>query len=234
MLRINKVKNILRMTRDAIKVCGVSNLHKILHEYFIIKKLINGKIKSVQKYRIDNPGESFEKYLNLDIWVFETLLRCYRLGLHDKSKSLNILDLGTGAGYFPFICSYFGHKAEAVDVPDNKMYNELVSALAVSRHNERIMPFASLSNTDKYDLITAFMICFNGHKTKKLWHISEWKSFLNSLHQNNLKDNGEVFLSFNAETAEEPVSKDLLNFFLENGGEVSGSTVKIRSNYRFD
>ena len=227
---IKSLKFIARMSLDAIKVCGVLNLPKFFYDYIVIKKLIDKKIEPLQKYKKVNPGESYEKYLNLNYWVFETLLRVYNLGLNKGDRKLRILDIGTGMGYFPFICKYFGHSAEGVDLGDNELYDLSVSALRVHRYNQCVMAFTPLSITNRYDLITAFMICFNGHRTSELWHIGEWKYFLNTIHENNLTKNGEIFLSFNEELiSEAPACRELLDFFSSHGAELSENTVKINS-----
>ena len=58
-------------------------------------------------------------------------------------------------------------------------------------------PLLRLKN--KYDVVSAFRIHFNGHATKNLWDVDEWKFFLLDLHDNILNDNGRVTLVFNGE-----------------------------------
>ena len=48
-------------------------------------------------------------------------------------------------------------------------------------------------------MVTAFQIFFNGHCSKELWDVEEWRYFLLDLHDNILNDNGVVHLVFNAE-----------------------------------
>ncbi len=192
------------------------------------------KISSIKaKYKIANPGISYQKYVDIDYWLFENLRRAYVMGLHNKTKKSTILDIGTGPGYFPFICGFYGHDAEALDVPDNEMYNEMTGKLGIKRYDQRILPFRHLDIDRKYDLITAFMICFNNHQQPDLWHIREWDYFINSLFSRNLHPGGEVVLSFNAETPQEPISKELLSYFIGNGAKVDGSTIFLKSNHAF-
>ena len=147
--------------------------------------------------------------------------RYYFLGLNKTRGSKVILDLGTGAGYFTFICNYYGHRAEAIDVPDNPMYNEIIKELGITRHAQYIAAFKDLDVNRQYDLITAAMICFNNHKTPNVWHIKEWDYFLKSVSTRNLKPNGKLFLSFNSESEEVPIDKELLEYFVLNNGELN-------------
>lgn len=219
---------------EIISKCGPTQLYSFLTDYSALKKqLAQDLAPIVKRYMVDNPRISFQKYLDIDYWLFENMRRCYTLGLHIPGRKLKILDVGTGAAYFPFVCKYYGHDVEVVDVDDNEMYNEIVNTFGLIKYDQYIYSFSDLTTDNRYDLITAFMICFNRHKQPDLWHIREWEYFLTSVHDNNLNPEGEVVLSFNAESAAEPVSRELLAYFSENNAEVSGSNVYLKSNYLF-
>lgn len=219
---------------EIISRCGIAKLCTFLSDYSKLKRQLANVIAPIAvRHKVDNPGMSFQKYLDIDYWLFESMRRCYVLGLHNLGRKLMILDIGTGAAYFPFVCKYYGHEVEAVDLADNEMYNEILSALGIKRYDQYIRSFNNLATSKRYDLITAFMICFNCHKQPDLWHIREWEHFLSSLHDNNLNSGGEVFLSFNAESAEEPVNNELLAYFSANNAEVDNTTVHIKSDYLY-
>lgn len=232
-----KKENIRAYLKGLLEIksrCGIAKLFSFISDYSRLKgQLANHIVSIAERYKVDNPGISFQKYLDTDYWLFECMRRCYVLGLHDPGRKLKILDVGTGAAYFPFVCKYYGHEVEAIDVPDNEMYNEIISAFGIKRYDQYIRSFSNLATDKSYDLITAFMICFNCHKQPDLWHIREWEYLLSSLHDNNLNPGGEVFLSFNAESAEEPVSRELMAYFSTRNAEVHGTEVHIRGNYRF-
>jgi len=220
---------------QVLTTCGFKPLYRFLSDYSALKtQLAQDLAPIVKRYMVDSPGVSFQKYLDIDYWLFENMRRCYMLGLHIPGRKLKILDIGTGSAYFPFVCKYYGHDIEVVDVADNEMYNEIVNIFGLKKYSQYIRKFNNLSAESKYDLVTAFMICFNCHQQPDLWHVREWEHFLTNLHNHNLNSGGRVFLSFNAETVEEPVSKELLAYFVANNAEVSGSDVYINSNYKFD
>lgn len=207
---------------------NIKSAYQFLRDYFILRDTLKDKLAAViDEYRIANPGIHYQKYLDVDFWVFEALRRVYFLELN-RSASKKILDLGTGAGYFPFICKFYGHEAEGLDVPDNSLYNIIISTIGVKRHEQYIHSGEVLKLNEKYDMITAFMICFNNHKTAKLWHIQEWDFFLNNLYKDHLKIGGRVFLSFNPESDDMPIHKELVDYFIKNGGSVKGQEVDIR------
>ena len=90
--------------------------------------------------------------------------------------------LGCGAGYFAYIAQLLGHDVLGLDIDDVPMFAEITQLLGVRRVIWRIHPFVPLPELgEKFDLITAFLICFNNHKQSELWGVPEWEFFLNDL-----------------------------------------------------
>ena len=144
------------------------------------------------------------------------ILSLYSLETIRKNKK-NILDIGTGAGYFPFICNELNHSGFCLDVPDNDLYDQLTDSLGLIKFKRYIKCFEPIKlKTDiRFDLITAYMICFNNHKQKDLWHVEEWDWFIKHLFTR-LQPDGEIFLSFNEESPNEPIDKKLSNYLSEH------------------
>jgi len=229
-----RIYTYLKIIVVIISKCGIFCIFKYLTDYYIIRNAVKGKLSFIiKKYQIENPEISFYKYLDINYWVFENLHRFYILGLHKSNEKIKILDLGTGTGYFPFVCKFYGHEVEALDISNNEMYNDIIKKLEIKRYDGCICAFKRLEIDKRYDLITSFMICYNNHKNPGLWHIEEWEFFLNSLYNNNLNARGEILLSFNAETPEEPISDELVSYFSANNAEIDGTTVHIKNNYNF-
>jgi hypothetical protein len=207
---------------------GPADALRFLKDYRKICKEIKSSIADIiDAFRVDDPGLAYQKYLDVDVWVYESLRRAFHLGLQRPGPRKRILDLGTGAGYFPYICRYYGHIPEALDIPDNEMYNQIIVRLGIKRYSQYIQKFESLHIKSRYDLVTAFMICFNNHKTPEVWHIEEWDFFLSHLSKENIDPGGTIFLLFNAESEEEPVNPDLLQFLRRRGGHIQGREVSI-------
>jgi hypothetical protein len=199
---------------------------QFVSDYRILRKTLRKRLSNIIKeFAIDHPGIGYQKYLDIDRWLYDSMRRYYFLDLNKGSRGKTILDLGTGAAYFPFVCNYYGHKAEAIDVPDNPMYNAIIKELGITRYSQFIRAFKDLEVNKQYDLITAAMICFNNHKTPGVWHIKEWDYFLKSVSLKNLKPNGKLFLSFNSESEDEPMNKELMEYFEMYNGELNNLEV---------
>jgi len=73
------------------------------------------------------------------------------------------------------------------------------------------------------------MICFNGHRTKDVWGVNEWKIFITSIIKKNLKISGKIFLSFNLEDDGNPFSSELENFFTFFAKKISNNEILIQN-----
>ena len=113
-----------------------------------------------------------------------------------------ILDIGTGTGYFPFICNEFSHAGFCLDVPDNELYDQITDSLGLIKFKRYIKSFEllKLNTNERFDLVTAYMICFNNHKQENLWSNKEWEFFISDLQDNYLKKDGKILLNFNEES----------------------------------
>jgi SAM-dependent methyltransferase len=181
--------------------------------------------KSIQrKNPRDFSTSGWPKYLDLPKWMDKNVRRIRALGL-DAGSRKSILDLGCGAGYFLFIAKYLGHDVLGLDIDEVPMFREMAGLFGIKRVIWRVRPFVGLPQLHKqFDLITAFMICFNGHKTPGLWGVEEWKFFLEDLSKH-LKPRGRVCLSFNREDDGRHYNDELERFFAERGAEVEGQRV---------
>ena len=174
-----------------------------------------------RRYPGSEARDAWPKYFNLPKWMAENLRRIRQLGL-DRGFRKTILDLGCGAGYFLFIAKILGHDTLGLDIDDVPMFGEMMMLLGLSRVIWRIQPFVRLPNfRKKFDLITAFMVCFNGHKTPGLWGVEEWRFFLDDL-ETWLNPHGRICLGFNREADGSLYSEELQRFFLERGAEING------------
>jgi hypothetical protein len=142
------------------------------------------------------------KYLHTDFWLRENVIRAAALGLH-RPPRLKILDLGTGSALFPYVCSLLGHEVAGLDKPfdccrpdELNVYSVLPAVLGVPVQRTCINAFEPIGLTGTYDLITAFMICFNNHQQADEWEAEEWRFFLSDLCQY-VNPGGRVSLAFN-------------------------------------
>lgn len=181
-----------------------------------------------QRYAVADPGADWPKYLDLDRWIGVNIKRIRQLEL-DVARPRQILDLGCGAGYFLYIAQLLGHSGVGLDMDRLPMFREVTRLLGVHRVVQRIEAFRPLPNFgQKFDLITAFMICFNDHKMPGLWSVPEWEFFLDDLAKH-LKPRGRVWLELNQEYDETFYTPQLKEFFQKRGAKVDEQKVIFNS-----
>jgi hypothetical protein len=116
----------------------------------------------------------------------------------------------------------------AIDVPGHHFYSAMINLLGVDRRElfiTRMVPMPDLGR--RFDLVTAFAICFNCHATENLWGVLEWRFFLDDFMQHVLTENGRLFLNFNREPSGEFFSDDIGEMFKDYGALINGDKVIV-------
>jgi SAM-dependent methyltransferase len=188
-----------------------------------------GRIR--KRYAVANPGADWPKYLDLDRWIPINIRRIRQIEL-DLSRPRRILDLGCGAGYFLYIAQLLGHSGVGLDMDRLSMFREVTRLLGVRRIVKQIGAFQPLPDfEEKFDVITAFMICFNNHKMPDLWKIAEWEFFLDDLAKH-LTPRGRVWLELNQEYDGTFYTPELKEFFQRRGARINQQKVIFSSGIR--
>ena len=181
-----------------------------------------------QRYAVANPGADWPKYLDLDRWIEINIRRIRELEL-DLSRPKRILDLGCGAGYFLYIAQLLGHRGIGLDMDRVAMFRDITRLLGVRRVVQRIDALRPLPDFgQKFDLITAFMICFNNHKMPDLWKVPEWDFFLDDLAKH-LKPRGRVWLELNQEYDGTFYTSELKEFFQKRDATINEHKIIFNS-----
>jgi SAM-dependent methyltransferase len=184
-----------------------------------------------QRYAIDKPTDDWRKYLDLDRWIALNIRRVRDIEL-DLVRRKRILDIGCGAGYFLHIADLLGHSGLGLDLDRVPMFAEITSLLDVRRVIQRIQAFGPLPDLgEKFDLITAFMICFNNHRHRNLWGVAEWKFFLDDVAKH-LAPRGRVWLEMNRESDGTFYTPELKEFFQKRGAKIDEHKVIFNSGLR--
>jgi len=172
-----------------------------------------------ERHAVENPGPTWPKYLDLKKWIEINVRRVRALEL-DYGRRRDILDIGSGAGYFLHICKWLGHRPVGLDIDEVPMYPEMARMLGLERVVCRVKAFVPLPDLGrKFDLITAFMICFNNHNQPGLWSVPEWDFFLDDLARH-LKSRGRVWLELNRQKDGSFMTPELSEFFQSRGAKI--------------
>lgn len=161
---------------------------------------------------LDKMGRYRFKFLDVNHFLVMTLLRAHKLGLHE-SQPLDILDIGTGTGYFPYVCQHYEHRAIAIDRQGNDVFEAVPDWLGVDRRFWEINPYQPLLSLDrKFDLITGFMVNFDRFADRDYapWDPAEWEFFLADLVENHLKPTGRIAFLLNGHTQKHPAAMEFL------------------------
>lgn len=185
-----------------------------------------------ERYR-HGPASAYEsKYWSLGLQLPKNLRRAYRLGLHRPGPKLDVLDLGTGFGYFPFVCEFYGHRALGLDQDDwagENLYRDVVDLLGVERVLSPIRPFRPLPDLGRrFDLVTAFACLFNRPKKRDAWSVGEWQYFVDSLSELHLAPGGSLLLTLNRGHDGEILDAPSRRWFLDNGAYLEGTTIYLQ------
>ncbi len=175
---------------------------------------------------------SQHKYLDPLRQIHRNLRRASELDLYGR-PALEILDLGCGSGYFLKICEKLGHKATGFDLDESAIYRDLIASLGVRRVIGRIDAFEPVPGVaSRFDLITAFAICFNNHNEPAPWGCDEWEYFLKDIASRLLKPQGKIVLKLNPREGEVGDARfytpELRAYFERLGAKIEGPLLTFR------
>ena len=171
------------------------------------------------RHAVEDPGDAWPKYLDLERWMEINLRRVRDLGL-DLGGRKRVLDIGCGTGYFLYICQHLGHEVLGLDLDEEPGFTDMIALLGVPRKIWRIEAFQPLPDLGpRFDVITAHMICFNGHKSEQLWQSPQWEFFLNDLREH-LTPGGQICLELNREYDNTNYTPELKRYLEERGAEI--------------
>jgi SAM-dependent methyltransferase len=180
-----------------------------------------------QRYAAKRPTADWPKFLDFERWIDINIRRIREVEL-DLMRPKRILDLGCGAGYFLYIAQLLGHEGFGLDLDQLPMFRDITRLLGVRRVIRTIKAFDPLPDLGKFDVITAFLICFNNHKQPDLWGVPEWEFFLNDLAKH-LAPRGRIWLELNQEYDETFYTPELKEFFQKRGAKIDRHKVIFNS-----
>lgn len=185
---------------------SIKNQFNISHQNFspLITENLRAQIRHLdinEKYSRD-----FDKNFKRALSNFH-IVQKYKKNLLSKPS---LLDIGPGYGFFPYICKHNEYDVSTIDIKNiPASWNNSIKILGIPKTVFSIEKFKPLPPQNKFDVITGFQICFNGHLTKNLWGINEWKFFLKDMYDNFLNKDGFILLMFNYENTQ--INNEIIN-----------------------
>ncbi|NKB57055.1 MAG: hypothetical protein GKS00_12045 [Alphaproteobacteria bacterium] len=170
------------------------------------------------------------KYFNFEPWIRENVRRALKLGILQR-RHISILDIGTGFGYFPYVCNcWHGHTVKAIDIEGQILYDAVTDFLGIDKKHYSIKKFEPMESLGtKFDLITCFLVAFDRPSVEEIWGPAEWDFFIKDMKENHLTDTGEIFLRLN------PIPRvngwylpGVDAIFKKHGAKVRAAEVRIR------
>lgn len=179
-----------------------------------------------EKYSVPGELTHWPKYVDVPRWLRLNIKRAQELRLNTRRQPLRILDLGSGGGYFLLVSRFLGHSGMGLDIDDPPMYGDMFGAFGLSRVVWTINAFEPLPDLgERFDLVTAFSVCFNEHKRPGVWGPEPWRFLLRDLKNRCLKPSGEIFLGLNPEPDGNFYTPGLREFFSARGAKIDRSKV---------
>lgn len=229
----HKISAAKRFNLQMALASASTRMHMMLHPLPVRQYLDEIDEQAVEAIRRRCYGDSRQntsteglKYLDFRKYMSINVKRVCELAL-DRVPPQRVLDLGSGAGYFLFVCRHLGHDCLGLDTNDVPAYEEMMKLLGVPRVTWRIEPFAPLPDLGApFDVITAHQMVFNGRKSSGFWKTAEWEFFLHDL-RTHLKPHGRIFLRFNKERKDCYISEELIAFFRSQGAAVGRTSVRF-------
>ena len=137
------------------------------------------------------------KYLNYSFELPYKLTFATKYLYLEFLQPKDILDIGTGPGWFPMIAKHFNHKITCCDVSsvcdDLKMFEDVLHIFGLKKDfTFSVEPQKKIpSEIGKYDIITALgMALHHG------WKLKDWYFFLDDLIDNHCKSNTNCTIYF--------------------------------------
>jgi SAM-dependent methyltransferase len=164
------------------------------------------------------------KYLDVEKWLKLNIRYANELGLIVQPPR-SVLDLGCGGGFFLAVCRRLGSRVMGMDLDKDIVLNEMIALFGLKRVTWRIRAFVKLPRLGrKFDLITAFMICFNFPPRGGYWGVREWDFFLNDVTAH-LLPRGRLLLSLNQQPDGLCYDDTLRRYFESREGIVEGKRI---------
>lgn len=227
------LKNAPRYIRTGLNVYLNKDLRNQLHarkqklkpDYLLAQIDVQELDRILRTYAGGNQS-TWTKYLDPGKWLTRSAQQVRKLGLV-LNPPRDVLDLGCGAGYFLFVLKQCGSRVLGVDLDHDPIFNDMIRLFGIERIGYRITQGVRLPEFGgrKFDLITAWMICFNNHQCEEtIWGAEDWEFLLNDL-SDRLRPDGLIVLSLNPQRDGRFYSEEIGKLFARRSDLMDGRVI---------
>ncbi len=187
----NQNAEVEKQVQKFIDKLGEENIVNVSKQVFFRED--DNVIAGIEPYKNSKLQKNNRYFTNPTRWIREKVSAAHWLGLH-LTKDKRILDLGTGAGWFIYVCRQLGHECFGTDIVDRLEYEAGYKFLNVDIIGELTYPMQKMNINGTFDYITT-MRSFLGQRPSA-WSKEEWKFFLEDMGEH-LNNDGYLFLACN-------------------------------------
>ncbi|HSZ77361.1 MAG TPA: methyltransferase domain-containing protein [Chthoniobacterales bacterium] len=193
---------------------------------YIFAQINRQELDRINKTYASGENSIWTKYLDTRKWIERSLQQVRRLGLVLNPPS-DVLDLGCGSGYFLFAVKQLGARVLGVDLDGDPIFNDMVRLLGIERVGFAVTRRVKLPEFGgrKFDLVTAWMICFNNYdRADTIWVADDWNFLLDDLSER-LTPEGRIVFSMNEQLDGKFYSREIGELFARRSDLMDGRVV---------
>jgi SAM-dependent methyltransferase len=195
---------------------------RIMQVEHLLGQLDQTELEGIRLRYSGGSDSIWSKYLDARKWLDRNIVYAKRFGwILDPPR--DTLDLGCGAGYFLYIMRQLGSNVLGLDLED-PIFNDILRVLQIERVPFRITRQEKLPDfgARKFDLITAWMICFNNYEQDDaIWGPQDWDYLLNDLTER-LTPNGRILFYFNSQHSRKIHAPEIWKYFESRADLLAG------------
>ena len=136
-------------------------------------------------------GDAVEKYIQ------EKLSVANYLGLYDTTGK-TLIDIGTGAGWFPYICKLYGHHCVGTETINTETFKETYIPIYEHLNLDICDALVHAKTPFKLDIQVDYIVTLRSFfpNRPRIWEVDDWKYFFKDIIKN-LNPNGGLYLGCN-------------------------------------
>ena len=219
----SRLRHVAGARRDGQTRRALAGRKRRLSPEHILEGVDAAELARVRRVYADGQQSFWTKYLDVEKWLALNVRYAYELGLVNEPPR-DVLDLGCGAGFFLYVCKQLGARVQGMDLDSDPIFTDLVRLFGVPRLGQPVRKQVPLPDFGgrKFDLITAWMICFNDFdREDEMWRGGDWAFLIDHLAER-LTPDGRIIFSLNKQLDGQLYTEEIGRVFAERADLMDG------------